>query len=242
MKKFLYAVLAFLFVFTLVGCDNDELGPKIDGALTYSEYMAKELETEVTVVAYVQAKQSWWDNKATIYAQDLDGGYLFYNMPCTEEQYKELVPGTRIKVTGTKTAWSGEIEIADATFEIVDGKYIASATDVTKYLGTEELINYQNLFVSFEGLTVEASTDSEGNSVAYLYSWNGAGDEGDDLYFKVSLNGNTYTFTVESYLCDKDSDVYKAVKNLKIGDVIDMEGFLYWYNGANPHITKVVVK
>ena len=51
--------------------------------------------------------------------------------------------------------------------------------------------------------------------------------------------GKTYTFTVESYLCGKDSEVYKAVKALKVGDKIDMEGFLYWYNGANPHITSV---
>ena len=58
----------------------------------------------------------------------------------------------------------------------------------------------------------------------------------------VSLDGNTYTFTVESYLCDKDSDVYKAVQNLKVGDVVDMEGFLYWYEGVNPHITSVSVQ
>ena len=63
--------------------------------------------------------------------------------------------------------------------------------------------------------------------------------EGDDLYFNVSYNGETYTFTVESYLCDKDTDVYKAVEALQIGDKIDMEGFLYWYEGVNPHITSV---
>ena len=40
-------------------------------------------------------------------------------------------------------------------------------------------------------------------------------------------------------LCGADSDVYKAVKELKIGDKIDMEGFLYWYEGVNPHITSV---
>jgi hypothetical protein len=33
--------------------------------------------------------------------------------------------------------------------------------------------------------------------------------------------------------------VYKAVKGLRVGDKIDLEGFLYWYNGANPHITSV---
>ena len=43
----------------------------------------------------------------------------------------------------------------------------------------------------------------------------------------------------ESYLCDKDTDVYKAVEALQIGDKIDMEGFLYWYEGVNPHITSV---
>ena len=27
--------------------------------------------------------------------------------------------------------------------------------------------------------------------------------------------------------------------SLGVGDVIDLEGFLYWYEGANPHITSV---
>ena len=40
-------------------------------------------------------------------------------------------------------------------------------------------------------------------------------------------------------VCDKDSEVYGAVKALNIGDKIDMEGFLYWYEGVNPHITSV---
>ena len=66
-----------------------------------------------------------------------------------------------------------------------------------------------------------------------------SGEEGNDLYFKVSIGGQTYTFTVESYLCGTDTEVYQAVKNLKVGDVIDMEGFLYWYEGVNPHITSV---
>ena len=35
--------------------------------------------------------------------------------------------------------------------------------------------------------------------------------------------------------------LYAAVKNLQIGDVVDMEGFLYWYEGVNPHITSLTV-
>ncbi len=207
--------------------------------MTYAEYAAAALDTEVTVETYVQAKQSWWENKATLYTQDKDGAYFLYNMPCTEEEYAKLVPGTKIKVTGFKSEWSGEIEITDAKFEIEEGSFIATAQDVTALLGKEELAEKQNQFVAFKGMTVEASADADGNEAAFLYSYDGSGEEGSDLYFKVSKDGQTFTFTVESYLCGPDTDVYKAVKALNVGDVIDMEGFLYWYNGANPHITAV---
>ena len=157
-------------------------------------------------------------------------------MACSEEDYAKLVPGTKIKVTGYKSEWSGEVEIIDATFEIEEGSYIAEAADMTALLGTDELIRHQNEFVSFKGMTVEAANDA---GDAFMYNWDGSGTDGDDLYFNVSLNGNTYTFTVESYLCDNTTDVYKAVKELKVGDKIDLEGFLYWYEGVNPHITAV---
>lgn len=215
---------------------------KSEGVMTYAEYVAADLDTEVVVETYVQAKQSWWEDKATVYTQDEDGAYFVYNMACTEEDYAKLTPGTKIKVTGYKAEWSGEVEIIDATFEIVDGNYIAQAQDVTALLGSDELINHQNKFVSFKGMTVEAKKDADGNDVAFLYSWDGSGQDGDDLYFDVSLDGNTYTFTVESYLCDNTTDVYNAVKGLNIGDTVDMEGFLYWYEGVNPHITSVTVK
>lgn len=215
---------------------------KSEGVMTYEEYVAADVDTEVVVETYVQAKQSWWEDKATVYTQDLDGAYFLYNMACSEEDYAKLVPGTKIKVTGYKSEWSGEVEIIDATFEIEEGTYVAPVTDVTELLGKEELLDYQNRFVSFKGMTVEAAgQDADGNDVAFLYSYDGSGTDGDDLYFNVSLNGETYTFTVESYLCDNTTEVYNAVKNLTIGDKIDMEGFLYWYNGVNPHITSVTV-
>lgn len=202
--------------------------------------MDAELETQVVVETYVQAKQSWWEDKATLYTQSEDGAYFVYNAACSKEDYEKLVPGTKIKVTGYKAEWSGEVEIIDASFEIEEGNYIATAEDVTALLGKDELIDHQNEFVAFKGMTVEAAgKDDAGNDVAFLYNWDGSGEDGNDLYFNVSLDGETYTFTVESYLCDNTTEVYEAVKNLKIGDVIDMEGFLYWYEGVNPHITSV---
>jgi len=237
MKKILALMLTLCVLLGLSAFASAE-ETKGEGVMTYAEYAAADLDTEVVVETYVQAKQSWWDNKATVYTQDQDGAYFLYNMACSEEDYAKLVPGTKIKVTGYKSAWSGEVEITDATFEIEEGSFIAEPLDITDKLASEDLINYQNLLVSFKGMTVEASNDE---GAAFLYSWDGSGahDSNSDLYFKVSKDGQTYSFTVESYLCDNTTDVYAAVENLKVGDVIDMTGFLYWYEGANPHIISV---
>lgn len=275
MKKIFALMLALCLVLTMfAGCgekdgpdtpnddnnvvDNNtpdetpETPEKSEGVMTYAEYAAAALDTEVTIETYVQAKQSWWDNKATLYTQDKDGAYFIYNMACSQEDYDKLVPGTKIKVKGFKTEWSGEVEVQEgATFELVEGgdTFIATAEDVTALLGTDELINKQNLLVAFKGMTVESYTkDGTDYDCAFVYNDDNSGARdanggvGSDLYFNVSVNGQTYTFCVESYLCGSDTDVYKAVEALKVGDVIDAEGFLYWYNGANPHITSVTVK
>ena len=264
MKKLFALLLVLVLAFSLVACGTKETEDTTEDSseetteetttddtsddttedsdvMSYADFMAADMDSEVTIECYVQGHQSWWDNTVNVYAQDNDGGYFMYNMACTEEDADKLVPGTKIKVTGYKTEWSGEVEIQDATFEFEDGSYVAEAADVTALLGTDDLENYMNQFVAFKGMTVEASKDADGNEVAYLYSWDGSGTEGDDLYFNVSVNGETYSFTVESYLCDKDSDVYKAVEALEVGQVIDCEGFAYWYNGINPHITSVEV-
>ena len=246
MKKITALLLTTVLAVSLVGCGGtgtkDTADVKSEGVMTYAEYVAADLDSEVVIETYVQAKQSWWDNQATVYTQDKDGAYFLYNMACSEEDYEKLTPGTKIKVTGYKSEWSGEVEITDATFEIEEGSYISPAEDVTALLGTDELINHQNEFVSFKGMTVEASADADGNEVPFLYSWDGSGQDGNDLYFNVSLDGETYTFTVESDLCDNTTDVYKTVQSLQVGDTVDMEGFLYWYEGVNPHITSVTVK
>ena len=251
MKKFLALILAAVLMLTLAACGdtNDEPANNGDdgnsvnepaengddanadaaseGVMTHEEYAAAAVDTQVTVEAYVQAKQSWWDNKATVYTQDKDGAYFLYEMACSEEDYAKLTPGTKIKVTGYKSEWSGEVEITDATFEIIEGDtWVAEAFDATSLLGTDDLIKHQNEFVSFKGLTVEA--------VSYKND-----EPGDDIYVTVGLNGQSYNFCVEVYLTGTDTDVYKAVGELKAGDVVDIEGFLYWYEGVNTHITSV---
>ena len=208
--------------------------------MTYAEFIAAELDTPVVVESYIQATQGWWDNAIVAYTQNEEGAFFVYKFACTQEEAAQLVPGTKVRITGYKAEYKGEVEIVDATFQILEGNWIASALDVTELLGTDELIKHQNELVSFKGMTVETITDKDGNEKAFLYNWDGSGEAGSDLYFNVSINGTTYNFCVESYLTGADTDVYKAVEALQVGDVIDMEGFLYWYDGVNPHITSVV--
>ena len=104
----------------------------------------------------------------------------------------------------------------------------AEPMDATALLGTDELITHQNKLVSFKGLTVK--------SVSYKND-----EPGDDIYLTLTLNGADYEFCVERYLTDPETEVYKTVGTLEAGDVVDVEGFLYWYNGSNPHITKITV-
>ena len=218
MKKFIAALLTLTM---LLGC-----AALAEGVMTHADYIAADMDAEVVVETYVQAKQSWWDNKATFYCQSEDGAYFLYEMACSEEDYAKLVPGTKIKVTGYKTAWAGEVEIVDATYEILEGSFVAEAADLTALLGTDELINHQNEFVVFKGMTIEA--------VEYKN-----GQPGDDIYVTVSKDGQSYSFCAERYLTDPETEVYKAFAEIKAGDVVDIEGYLYWYEGVNTHITSV---
>ena len=139
MKKIFALTLAVLMIFSLAACAKKE--KKDDGVkvMSYAEYDAAAMDAEVVIECYVQAHQSWWDNKITVYAQDEDGAYFIYEMACSEEDAAKLTKGTKIRVTGVKGAWAGEVEVMDATFEIIEGNWIAEPMDATALLGTEDL-------------------------------------------------------------------------------------------------------
>ena len=140
MKKIIAMLLVLSMVLAFAGCAGSK-------AMTHEQYMAAEMQSEVVVETYVQAHQSWWDNKITVYCQS---------------------PGM-----------------------------------------TVEAIEFKN------------------------------GEPGDDIYVTVSKDGASYSFCVELYLTGPDTEVYQAVSALVAGDVVDIEGFLYWYEGVNTHITAV---
>ncbi len=280
MKKLLTVLFAVLMVLSLCACAKkeepapapetepepeaaEEFDPlaKSEGVMTYAEYAAAEIGAEVTIEAFVQGAQSYW-NGAKLYLEDPDGAYFVYcdgkgeDVNISEDDFAKVVTGTdysagwigtgtgaKVQVKGVKSEWAGEIEVADATVTVLDSEvWLAEAEDVTALLGKDELAEKMNRVVRFTDMVVEASKDAEGNDVAFLYNWDGSGEPGSDLYFNVSSNGAVYSFVVESYLCYDGSEVYEAVEAFNIGDKVDLTGFLYWYNGPNPHITDVEVK
>ena len=228
-------------------CDNCEADmPKVpDGTeepMTHAEFMAAEIGESVFVETYVQAKQGWWNNNgvdvATFYTENEEGGYFIYNMPCTEEEYNALVAGTKISVKGYKAIFNDLHEISDATFEIIEGDtYVAEPMDITDIIATDAVMNYQGMKYTVT-LTVAEFKDG----AAFGYGWDGSGTDGADIYFKLTDGTNTYSFVIETYLTGADSDVYAAAKALQIGDTITVEGFVYWYEGFQAHVTSITVE
>ena len=256
MKKLIALLLALVMVVGLVACGaKEEAAPETQpatetpteeapteeatdapveaeveeaAAMTHADYVAAELDSEVVIETYVQGNQSWWEDKVTVYCQSPDGAYFLYELACSEEDAAKLVPGTKIRVTGYKGEWAGEVEVMDGTFEFVEGgdTFVAEALDVTDLLASEDLIAHQNELVAFKGMTVKA--------IEYKN-----GEPGDDIYVTLEKDGAEYSFCVEVYLTGPDTAVYTTVGELVEGDVVDVEGFLYWYEGMNPHITAI---
>lgn len=265
MKKLFTALLAVLMVLTLAACGGSneptvvEVDPnaKSEGSMTYAEYVAAEDGTDITVEGFVTATayNAKYGN-VNLYMQDGNGAYYVYRMNVTEEEAAKLVPGTKIVVKGSKGSWGGELEVAEGTgtFSVSSEEtWTPAAKDVTSLMNDESLIDNQNQFVSISGAKVVESTydekDDEGNVVAthtdaFWYGWENNSEKGSnaDLYFNIEVDGTVFNVCVESDECPEGTAVYSAVEALNIGDTVDLEGYLYWYWGANLHVHSAVVK
>ena len=98
MKKLLALVLTLALVMSLAACgkkdedkkdNSNETTPavektdftKSEGVMTYAQYDAANVDEPVTVETFVQDKQSWWDNKATITLRTMKA--LILSMRCS---------------------------------------------------------------------------------------------------------------------------------------------------------------
>ena len=255
MKKLVACLLVLMMVAAAAGCAKKTEAPaaekdifaKSEGVMSYAEYVAAEDGSDIAIEAFVQAiaYNATYGN-ASLFLADQDGAYYIYRMPCTDADAAKLTEGAKIRVKGQKGSWSGELEVAEgtATYELLDGTYVAPAADITDDMDADDvLIQKMNQRIVIKGAEVVASPiEGDDTEYAFWYGWENTAQAGEnsDLYFNISVNGLDYNLCVESDERGMDTDVYKAVEGLKIGDKIDVEGFLYWYNGANPHVTSVV--
>lgn len=63
--------------------------------MSYEEYMAAELDTQVVVETYVQAKQSWWEDKATLTPRTRMAHTLFMTWHVLKRIMRSLFPVQR---------------------------------------------------------------------------------------------------------------------------------------------------
>ncbi|MBQ6075286.1 MAG: acid shock protein [Lachnospiraceae bacterium] len=220
----------------VVGNVND----KSEGVMTYEEFLAVEQMEPVVIEAYVQGKQAYYaaQETASLYLADADGGYFCYDCSLTQEEYEKLEPGTKVRISGDRKDYAGLVEVQNGKVEEVeeDGvKYVAQPVDVTVAIGFDEILDYHmSKKIVAKDLVVMAQDD--GSAI-----WKKENDGDPDLAFRAAGEYGVTNFYVESYLTGADTEVHKTVENLKIGDVITVEAFLYWYNGANPHVTAITV-
>ena len=238
-------MLSVLMVFGLTACGKDNNGGtdepsnggndvvEVTAKDDYASFMAADVDAEVEVLMYVQAHQAWWEDNGqgvmTLYGMDKDGGYFVYEAKMDKETADSIKEGTLVKVTGVKAEWAGEVEIMDATVEVLGETKTFEATDVTDVISdSEKLATYMNQKIAMKGLeVVEVSVkDSEYDP---------------DLYITCKLGDTEVNLCVENYLTGPDTEVYMTGKDLTAGTIIDVEGFLYWYEGANPHVTSISV-
>ena len=207
---------------------------------SFSEFLSADGSQPVTIESYLQEKQAWSEGKANIHLQDEVGAYFVFNLPCSQEEFLALKQGQKLRIRGYKTDFSGQIQISDAVYSILDGMYVAEPEDISNLPNTDELYLRQNRRVSFHAMTVEPMFDGVS---AFYYGWDNSGStaKGSDLYFTASNGGESYTFLVKEQLCGIDSDVYSTVQKLHVGDIVDLEGILCWYNGPQPLLTSISV-
>lgn len=191
--------------------------------MNYDEYMAAPMNETVTIHAYVQAKEDLLEDEdgndtVTLYLQDKDGGYYVYDMPILEMDYKNLKKGQEMYITGTKTQWEGEIEIIEASsYRIGNGSWISEPIDIDPiYTDEQALQTHMNQLVSLKDLTV---TDIQLPD-----------QEGGDININCTKEDVSIPLVIVSSMFDEDSDEYKQAETLVQGDMIDVQGFLYWYN------------
>ena len=191
---------------------------------SWAEYKAAADDSTLVVKGVVTGIMSKTKGNSSncLYIQDGDGGYYVYAMAADPIE-SGIEVGMTVRVTGAKDTYSGTLEIANATVEILDsGKTAYAPADWTlKYeaatsLKDEALTKEQALLVTVKGVEVTSQDTSSG-------------------YYKFKKNGLESYVRISSSVCPIDKDAQTALKNghaEHYGWTADVTGVICVYDGA----------
>lgn len=191
---------------------------------SWAEYKAAADDSTLVVKGVVTGIMSKTKGNSSncLYLQDSDGGYYVYAMAADPIE-SGIEVGMTVRVTGAKDTYSGTLEIANATVEILDeGKTAYAPVDWTsKYdaattLKDETLTKEQALLVTIKGVEVTSQDTSSG-------------------YYKFKKNGLESYVRISSSVCPIDKDAQTALKNghaEHYGWTADVTGVICVYDGA----------
>ena len=191
---------------------------------SWAEYKAAADDSTLVVKGVVTGIMSKTKGNSSncLYIQDSDGGYYVYAMAADPIE-SGIEVGMTVRVTGAKDTYSGTLEIANATVEILDsGKTEYAPADWTaKYdaatsLKDEALTKEQALLVTVKGVEVTSQDTSSG-------------------YYKFKKNGLESYVRISSSVCPIDKDAQTALKNghaEHYGWTADVTGVICVYDGA----------
>ena len=191
---------------------------------SWAEYKAAADDSTLVVKGVVTGIMSKTKGNSSncLYLQDSDGGYYVYAMAADPVE-SGIEVGMTVRVTGAKDTYSGTLEIANATVEILDeGKTAYAPVDWTsKYdaattLKDEALTKEQALLVTIKGVEVTGQDTSSG-------------------YYKFKKNGLESYVRISSSVCPIDKDAQTALKNghaEHYGWTADVTGVICVYDGA----------
>lgn len=164
-----------------------------------------------------------------IYMQDADGGYYVYGMDTDPITDDKIGVGMTVRVSGTRTTYSGTIEIEDGKVEIVDAnKADLTAVDFTdrykaaKTLKDEALTKQQSMLVTIKGVEI-------------------TGQNTDSGYYKFKLGDLETYVRISSSVCPLTKDEQEAFKKghtEHFGWIADVTGVICVYDG-NFYLTPV---
>jgi len=231
-----------------VSTEENSVSEKSVDPVTHDGFMRAKAGADIIVEGYLQAwTYDTQNGYAGLFIMNDEGSFYAYKARCDDLTSAGFTEGAGIRITGKKAYRDGFHMIDEgAAVELIDGNMIYPAVEIGEEItDISAMTKLQGARVAVKRATVVApDTLADGKDAAFLYGPDGSGLAGSnsDLYIYLQPAGMEdayFTFKVESDEIAEGSGTYTAATELSIGDVIDIEGFMYWDHGPQIHIHSI---